>query len=757
MNSSEYPSTEMVPTQALSRMVTGEITGVLPTLDPALSGVEQPESQDGLSRYLHALRRRWLMASVIGAPLAIVVGLTLWSLMPENYTARSTLEVAAAERPFMFNTGDQKALGGDYDSYKRTQRLWLRSPFVIARALDNPKAAAAAVLRDKKDPIAWIETNLNVALPEDTQVMYVSLSAPAPQGLDDLVNAIVDAYFHAIVSETRDARNKRLSDLQKVLQDKDNELRGKRNDLKSLVQKVGSGDSGNLSIIQENYLHKYKTFQSYKAQVELRLMQARRELQRFESNATLSDAELQELIPETDIAKITAGDRTIQNLENQRKVDEAYINQTRTSLRNNPELAEERVRRYVMNMNSIDAKLDERRKDIGREVIEARRRVDTSQVKILKQSIDDMNAEQKALQEELDQLNVHSARVGTSSVEVEMLRFEIESLADVRKGLAAEYERMKVELKPDSSPKDGRIRVRWEARGASPPDPVPRIRNAAVGSFFSLGLPFVLLVWLDARKNRIHTATQVTQGVRLSVIGSVPVIPRRVMRRLNGPSKREQYWRTLLSESVDAIAAVVIRNAPPGASRVIMVSSASAGEGKTTLAGQLAVSLASAGRATILVDFDLRRPTLHRVFGLSLSPGIKEVLRGETDLESAVQPTLVPNLTVLSAGRSNQNGLASLAGTDLKLLFERLRAGFAFVVVDASPILPVVDTRLIGQHVDAVLLSVLRDVSRVPKVRAACQFLELFGIPILGAVMAGSSEEAYTDSHYESLPETHTV
>jgi Mrp family chromosome partitioning ATPase len=97
--------------------------------------------------------------------------------------------------------------------------------------------------------------------------------------------------------------------------------------------------------------------------------------------------------------------------------------------------------------------------------------------------------------------------------------------------------------------------------------------------------------------------------------------------------------------------------------------------------------------------------------------------------------------------------LSGLAVADLKALFASLRAEFELVIVDACPILPVVDTRLIGQHVDAVLLSVLRDVSRTPKLRAACELLDLFGVPILGVVVTGSSEEVYSDGSYEPRPE----
>jgi len=117
-------------------------------------------------------------------------------------------------------------------------------------------------------------------------------------------------------------------------------------------------------------------------------------------------------------------------------------------------------------------------------------------------------------------------------------------------------------------------------------------------------------------------------------------------------------------------------------------------------------------------------------------------------LESAVQATQIPNLMFVPAGRWNSSGLARLAPDDLKSLFDRLRTEFEFVVVDTSPILPVVDTRLVAQHVDAVVLSVVRDVTCAPHLRAACEILEMFNVPILGVVMSGSRGGGYGSYGY---------
>ena len=118
-----------------------------------------------------------------------------------------------------------------------------------------------------------------------------------------------------------------------------------------------------------------------------------------------------------------------------------------------------------------------------------------------------------------------------------------------------------------------------------------------------------------------------SQGLRLPVIGSVPLIPARVIRQLGSPSPRYRAWHLRLTESVDGIAARLLHKADVEQCRVIMVSSATGGEGKTTLATQLALSLARTGRQIVLVDFDLRRPSFDEVFGVPLSPGVSEALR----------------------------------------------------------------------------------------------------------------------------------
>ena len=125
-------------------------------------------------------------------------------------------------------------------------------------------------------------------------------------------------------------------------------------------------------------------------------------------------------------------------------------------------------------------------------------------------------------------------------------------------------------------------------------------------SLLGLFLPVVAITLWDTRRQRINSSAEVRERLGIPVIGAMPIIPTRVLRHLGSPSKRNQLWQLRLTESVDGITARLLRRAELEQRRVVMVTSAVSGEGKTTLAAQLAMSLARAGRRTVLVDFDLR-------------------------------------------------------------------------------------------------------------------------------------------------------
>ncbi len=147
---------------------------------------------------------------------------------------------------------------------------------------------------------------------------------------------------------------------------------------------------------------------------------------------------------------------------------------------------------------------------------------------------------------------------------------------------------------------------------------------------------------------------------------------------------------------------------------------------------------------------DLRCPSIHRLFDLTPEPGLSELLRGEITLEDVIVSTAVEELKVITSGKCDAQTLRILSQGGLGGLFARLKEQFDFVIVDTSPILPVADAQIIAQQVDAVLFSVLADVSRKTKVQAAYQRIATLGVKVLGAVVTGGHDQSSYGNKYYS-------
>jgi polysaccharide biosynthesis transport protein len=264
---------------------------------------------------------------------------------------------------------------------------------------------------------------------------------------------------------------------------------------------------------------------------------------------------------------------------------------------------------------------------------------------------------------------------------------------------------------------------------------------AGITSFLGV---LVLIGFLEWRTRRIDGVDQVVTELGMRVIGTVPAFPNRANLKAAVEAGGAN-WRFVLNESINSTRTMLLHAARTQSMQVVMVTSATQGEGKTSLASQLATSMATAGMRTLIVDCDLRNPSIQKLFELPLGPGVPEILRQEVDVSDAVQATAVPNLWVIPAGQCSNATIAALAqGHPMETLFNRLRGQFDFIIVDSCPVLPVADALLIGQHVDGVVFSIMQDISQLPKVLTATEKMNQLSIPLIGAVVNGIKQDVYS-------------
>jgi capsular exopolysaccharide synthesis family protein len=235
----------------------------------------------------------------------------------------------------------------------------------------------------------------------------------------------------------------------------------------------------------------------------------------------------------------------------------------------------------------------------------------------------------------------------------------------------------------------------------------------------------------DYRHKKLNGASQIDEGLGIRVVGN---LPRLAVRRSNDDSDPVL---AVLTESIDGVRTALMHASSTSNTKVVMVTSPGEHEGRTTVASQLAASLARAGRRTLLVDGDLRHPSLHVLFDVPLNDGMCEVLRAEVDVEDVIRPTHAEGLWVMTAGYCDVTAIQALARDQAQPIFDKLRNEYDFVIVDSAPVLNLSDSLIMGQYTDGAILSVVRDFSRVPRIHEASEMLRSVGIRVLGSVLNG--------------------
>jgi capsular exopolysaccharide synthesis family protein len=172
-----------------------------------------------------------------------------------------------------------------------------------------------------------------------------------------------------------------------------------------------------------------------------------------------------------------------------------------------------------------------------------------------------------------------------------------------------------------------------------------------------------------------------------------------------------------------------------------MVTSAGRGEGKSTIAGLLAVVAARIfHRRTLIIDSDLRRPSLHHLLACTERPGLFEVIHETAPIEAALRATSIPTLTAMLSGKVA--GPLSEAYDDERFsaILKDVRSRYDLIVVDAAPIVPVIEPLLIAEHVDGVLLVAMAGKTPVPMVRRMRQILGPIESKVMGAILNNATE-----------------
>lgn len=355
-------------------------------------------------------------------------------------------------------------------------------------------------------------------------------------------------------------------------------------------------------------------------------------------------------------------------------------------------------------------------------------------------------ARERSLKASLTKQKKESLQLNQKAIQFGELRRETESARQMYDLLIKRFK----ETSLTEDMKTGNIRI--IDRAEVPRVPVkPRKRlnillAMIVGLVTGMGLAF-FFEYLD---NTIKVPDDIKRHLNIPYLGPVPAIAMEENGQPDGEIRPEIVTihspKSTASEAYRGIRTSILFSSAETEPQVILVSSAGPQEGKTITSTNLAVAMAQSGNKVVMLDCDMRRPKVHKIFGMSKDQGMSNILVGNKDLNGIIIPTQVPNLDVIPSGPIPPNPSEILGSTRMTKLIEDLKKDYSRIIIDSPPITAVTDAVVLSKCVDGVVIVVRANDTAREIVKNGVNQLQAVGAHVLGAVLNGV--DMGKDSYY---------
>lgn len=260
--------------------------------------------------------------------------------------------------------------------------------------------------------------------------------------------------------------------------------------------------------------------------------------------------------------------------------------------------------------------------------------------------------------------------------------------------------------------------------------------NIILGAIVGLGLGIGLVFFLEYLDNTIKSPEDVEDYLEIPLLGVLSHVKISFGGK-SAPSEliAHEMPRSVFAEAVRSIRTSVMFSIIDTSRKLIMVTSATQGEGKTFIASNLAAAIAQAGKNTLLVDTDLRKPRVNKVFSVEKNPGLCNHLIGEIELESIIKSTQVPNLSVVTCGNIPPNPSEIMQSAVMGKFCDTVRERFDIVIFDTPPSMTVTDAVVLSSIVDGVIITIKSGVAVKDTVKRCISQIRKNKGEILGAVV----------------------
>ena len=686
-----------------------------------------------LSHYLWILQRqRWKIAAFVAT--AVLVTAVVSARLQPIYESTATVDVDRQAPQEVVGQDSTRAVGApnDADQFLATQVKLIQSDAVLRPVAEQFHLLDREGQLKRMSPEKAQETSrapvvlnsLKVTRPPNTYLLLISYRSPDPGLAADVANATANSYLN----HTYSIRIRSSASLSTFMEKQLDELKAKM-EKSSLALAQFEKD---LNVINPEEKTNILSARLLQLNTEYTTAQGERVSKEAAWNAMKSGS--------LEAAQVSSQGQDLAKLSdslNQARQRFALVKSTYGST--HPE-----YRKAASELAEVERQFESTRSNIAKR-IEVEYRAALNREQMLQKTV----AETKA---EWDHLN-------SRSFEYQQLKRE----ADADKTLYDELIRKIREADINAGFQNNNIRIADLARPTMKPVYPNYALNLLMAFLISIFLAICAALLQDTLDTTLRDPNEASRFLGTDVIGTMPVdrvaaqLPKSattvatdaivVKPPQNGREKN--YYRTTsdFEEAVRTIRNTILLSDFEGRLRSIVLTSAAPGEGKTTIAAHLAIANADRGKKTLIVDGDLRRPSLHTKFGFSPREGLSNVLTGELAWQDVVIPVEGrPNLSLLPAGLGSHRA-ADLIGPRLSTLLDEFAKEYDLVIIDSPPLLGFAECLQIATAADGVLIISQAGETRRRAVAEVISVLNRLRANIVGVVLNQVSQDTSSDGY----------
>jgi succinoglycan biosynthesis transport protein ExoP len=697
-----------------------------------------------LSHYWNIIYKRWKVA--LSILLVVMAGTFLASYFSKPlYRSMITIQIER-ENPNQLTVEDLFGIAASDQEFLQTQYVLLKSRGLAARVIDDhkllsdPEFYPAGIAGKSKEEIAKIRDSmidvilgpLEVTPVRNTSLVEVAYVAPSPHLAQKISEGVGDSYMSMNLEQKLESVKEASEFLSKQIAQLHREIDVTRGELQKYGESkdiVSVGGADNITVQKLNKLN--EEFTNVQSQA----------IQKQGAYAAIVRAN-----PET----VVSSDQLVQQLnEEETRLQRDYNQKLATFRPEYPDMVKlkgmiERTRQAKT--NAIQEAYNRARERARNEMVQGDAQVASMRVAFEEQKREAMK------------LNANAN--GYTD-----LRSAVDSKQTLLDQLAKRQNETEVTARLRGSANSN---IRWVDHAQLPTARFNVTMKRNLQSAFPLGVILGLaaiffLEYMDRSIKSPEELERVTGFASLGVIPSAHSLTRGYGYGYgaygNTPSKpRAIEESNALQHGIDLLPHVDSRSpvseayrafrtslllASANSPKVIVITSTFAREGKTTTSVNLAVVLAQMGKPVLLIDADLRRPRLQKVFRGKMNLGLVNYLAANIPLEDVIQETIVPHLSVVLSGPTPPNPSELLASDRMKHLIHDIRSKFAYVIFDSPPVLAVTDSIVLAASADGVVLCVHGGQTPRDLVQRSSERLRQSNIPVLGAILNNLDLQQY--------------